>query len=120
MYALIFLNVDLTLPELYSVLVLADTVKTSWKIFAQKLGVLDDLIEIAEKVTGDICDCSGKYKVHYYQECLYYVLEAWMMKEEGTGDLSRTWETVFSALKDSGFSMAAAKLEESLENQHLS
>ena len=93
--------------------------KTSWKSFAQKLGVFNDLIEIAEKVTGDIYDCSGKYKVQYYQECLYYVLEAWMMKEEGTGDLPRTWETVLFALENSGFPNAAAKLKESPRNQHL-
>ena len=111
-------HVDLILPELYSGLILADTVETSWKIFAQKLGVYDDLIEIAEKATGDIYNCTGKHKVQYYQECLYYVLEAWVMKEEGTGDLSRTWETVLSALEDSGFSITAAKLEGSQYQHH--
>ena len=56
----------------------------------------------------------------YDEECLYYVLEAWLMKEEGTGDLPRTWETVLTALEDSGISNAAAKLEESQEKKHLS
>ena len=94
--------------------------KENWKIFAQKLGIFDDLIQIAEKITGDIYDCSGKYKVQYYQECLYYVLEAWVMKEEGTGDLPRTWETVLTALEDCGISVDTTKMEQSLEEKHLS
>ena len=70
-----------------------------------------------------ICDsCSGKYRLLQDRECLYYVLEAWLAKEEGTGDLPRTWETVLSALEDSGipiqFVPANLKVEESLENQH--
>ena len=83
--------------------------KKNWETFVQKIGVVDH-----EKITDDI------YMTAIYDEdCFYYVLEAWLMKEEGTGDLPRTWDTVLTALEDSGISNAAAKLEESLEKKHL-
>ena len=103
-------HIDLSLPDLYSALISADAVIINWETFVQKLGVVNH-----EKITDDIYMTAT-----YNEECFYYVLEAWLMKEEGTGDLPRTWDTVLTTLKDSDIPIAAAQVEESLVNQQLS
>ena len=36
------------------------------------------------------------------KDCFIEVVGRWLSREDGTGDNPRTWETVFSALRDMG------------------
>lgn len=43
--------------------------------------------------------------------CMLELVTKWVSKDEGTGDLPRTWETVVEAMKGSGHAQLAKDLE---------
>ena len=45
-----------------------------------------------------------------YADCMLDLLTKWVSKDDGTGDLPRTWETVVKAVKASGHKQLAEEL----------
>lgn len=43
--------------------------------------------------------------------CMLLLVEKWLCREDGTGDLSRTWKSVVQAVKDTGKRFLAQQLE---------
>ena len=43
-------------------------------------------------------------------DCMLDLVTKWVRKDDGTGDLPRTWETVVKAVKASGHKQLAEKL----------
>ena len=44
--------------------------------------------------------------------CMLQLVEKWLIHENGTGDLPRTWKTVVQAVKDVGKGLLAEQLAE--------
>ena len=57
-------------------------------------------------------DCGGEVK-----GCFLEVTERWLSGEDDTGDLPRTWETVFDALKQTGFPLLVREVKEQLSEE---
>ena len=57
------------------------------------------------------------------RDCFIEVVGQWLSHEDGTGDNPRTWETVFSALREIGFTLlvkeVTQKLSKRLGQSHL-
>ena len=48
------------------------------------------------------------------ETCFIRVADRWLAREEGTGDLPRTWDTVFNALKLTGYSYLVDDVRETM------
>ena len=48
------------------------------------------------------------------EDCFIEMTHRWLCGEEGTGDLPRTWKTVFEALKLTGFPLLVKDVREAL------
>ena len=44
------------------------------------------------------------------EDCMLELLDRWMSKEDGTGTLPRTWQTVIDAVKKTGYGAFAESL----------
>ena len=44
------------------------------------------------------------------EDCMLELLDRWTSKEDGTGNLPRTWQTVIDAVKKSGYGAFAESL----------
>ena len=44
------------------------------------------------------------------EDCMLELLDRWTSKEDGTGNLSRTWQTVIDAVKKTGYGAFAESL----------
>ena len=82
-----------------------------WQLFAQWLKIEADFIQLIEKAC---LDSSGRFYGQESNECLYSVLEAWLLEEEGTGDLPRTWDTIVTALESCSISTFAESLRKQI------
>ena len=74
-----------------------------WKEFAVHLHVETRITNVVYKQCLAIVD-----------DCFKEVSGRWLGGEEGTGDLPRTWETVFEALRLSGFPLLVKDVREEL------
>ena len=70
-----------------------------WRLFGTFLHVDYQLMETIKTGSG------GRLN-----ECMLDLVGRWISKEEGTGDLPRTWQTVVDAVKKAGFVGIAEKL----------
>ena len=89
----------LILLDVYSALTTEDIVASRWQLFAHYLKVERDFIQLIEEACFE---SSGRFygqKRLKREVCLYNVLEAWLSKKEGTGDLPRTWDTIVTVLE---------------------
>ena len=74
-----------------------------WKEFAVHLHV--------ETRTTDVV---YKQCLAIVEDCFKEVTGRWLCGEEGTGDLPRTWETVFEALRCTGYPLLVKDVREAL------
>ena len=74
-----------------------------WKEFAVRLHV--------ETRTTDVV---YKQCLAIVEECFKEVTGRWLCGEKGTGDLPRTWETVFEALRRTGFPLLVEDVRDAL------
>ena len=74
-----------------------------WKEFAVHLHVETMTIDVVYK------QCLALVK-----ECFLEVTHRWLCGADGTGDLPRTWETVFEALRLTGFPLLVKDVREEL------
>jgi hypothetical protein len=79
---------------------------SKWYVFGVHLGVERSLMDTVRK------DCGGEVK-----GCFLEVTERWLSGEDDTGDLPRTWETVFDALKQTGFPLLVREVKEQLSEE---
>ena len=85
------------LSAVYSALTTEAVVAAKWKLFAHHLKVETDFIQLIEE---SCLESSSRFHGQgRLNERLYSILEAWLSEEEGTGDLSRTWDTIVTALE---------------------
>ena len=49
--------------------------------------------------------------------CFIEVVGRWLSREDGTGDNPRTWETVFSALQEMGFTLLVKEVTQKLSKR---
>ena len=81
---------------------------------ALNLGIGTNLVELIERACADIPVSKDTVEDQRFKECLYNVLEAWLFKEEDTGDLPRTWNTVISALESSNLLTIAESVKKQI------
>ena len=62
-------------------------------------------------VTPFIMDGISKDNLHV-KSCMLQLVEKWLVRENGTGDLPRTWQTVVQAVKNTGKRQLADQLAE--------
>ena len=62
-------------------------------------------------VTPSIMDGISKDNSHV-KSCMLRLVEKWLVCENGTGDLPRTWQTVVQAVKNTGKGLLAEQLAE--------
>ena len=91
-----FSSVDLernpTLTEDRLVRLIGKKMDTKWEVFATHLRVERNVKEgIHSELLGIVRFCFGE------------VTGRWLSRGEGTGDLPRTWDTVFDALRQTGY-----------------
>ena len=79
---------------------------SKWHVFGVHLGVERSLMDTVQK------DCGDEVK-----GCFLEVTERWLSGEDGTGDLPRTWEVVFDALKQTGFPLLVREVKEQLSEE---
>ena len=85
---------------------------SKWKLFALHLKVDWDFIVLIEEACLDsLSRFNGQGML---KECLYHLLEEWLCKEKGTGDLPRTWDTIVTALESCGISTLAESLRKQI------
>ena len=51
------------------------------------------------------------------KDCFIEVVGRWLSHEDGTGDSPRTWETVFSALQEMGFTLLVKEVTQKLSKR---
>ena len=51
------------------------------------------------------------------KDCFIEVVGRWLSHEDGTGDNPRTWETVFSALQEMGFTLLGKEVTQKLSKR---
>ena len=51
------------------------------------------------------------------KDCFIEAVGRWLSHEDGTGDSPRTWETVFSALQEMGFTLLVKEVTQKLSNR---
>ena len=107
-------GLNLILSDVYSALTTEDVVASKWKLFALRLKVDWDFIQIIEEACLAIDSSSQSYKQRRFKDCLYNVLEAWLCEEDGTGDLPRTWDTIVTALESCGIPTSAECLRKQI------
>ena len=54
------------------------------------------------------------------KDCFIEVVGRWLSHERGTGDNCRTWETVFSALKEAGYTLLVEEVKQKLSKKQKS
>ena len=54
------------------------------------------------------------------KDCFIEVVGRWLSHERGTGDNCRTWETVFSALKEAGYTLLVEEMKQKLSKRQKS
>ena len=81
---------------------------------ALNLGIGTTLVELIEKACADVPDSKDTITDQRFKECLYNVLEAWLLEEKDTGDLPRTWHTVISALESSNLLTLAESVKKQI------
>ena len=69
-----------------------------WRVFGTFLYVQPAFMDGISKDTSDVGDC------------MLRLVEKWLVHENGTGDLPRTWQTVVQAVKNTGKRQLAEKL----------
>ena len=74
-----------------------------WKEFSEHLHVKRNIIDSVHQ------QCLG-----IVENCFLKVTDRWLCGEEGTGDLPRTWDTVFDALSLTGYPLLVEDIKESL------
>ena len=77
-----------------------------WKEFAVHL-----------HVETRITDVVYKQCLAIVEECFKEVTHRWLHNRDGTGDLPRTWETVYEALKLTGFPLLVGDVREALSKE---
>ena len=55
-----------------------------------------------------------------WRRCFNELSAKWLSREGDTGDLPRTWKSVLTALKKSGFGQLASEMEKRLSGEHTS
>ena len=55
-----------------------------------------------------------------WRRCFNKLSARWLSREGDTGDLPRTWKSVLTALKKSGFDQLASEMEKMLSGEHTS
>ena len=51
------------------------------------------------------------------KDCIIEIVGRWLSHEDGTGDSPRTWETVFSALQEMGFTLLVKEVTQKLSKR---
>ena len=74
-----------------------------WKEFSEYLHVKRNIIDSVHQ------QCLG-----IVENCFLKVTDRWLAREEGTGDLPRTWDTVLDALRLTGYPLLVEDIKESL------
>ena len=77
---------------------LDDQLNARWRMFGTFLYVQPAFMDGISKDTSDVGDC------------MLRLVEKWLVHENGTGDLPRTWQTVVQAVKDIGKGLLAEQL----------
>ena len=78
-----------------------------WKEFAVHLHV--------ETRTTDVV---YKQCLAVAEDCFKELTHRWLRRGDGTGDLPRTWETVFEALRLTGFPLLVKDIREALSKEY--
>ena len=98
---------DPTLTEDRLVCLVGKKMDAKWEVFATHLRVERNVRE------GIHSECLGNVT-----RCFSEVTDRWLSGEKGTGDLPRTWDTVFNALKLTGYPLLVQDIKNTLaENQ---
>ena len=98
---------DPTLTEDRLVRLVGKKMDAKWEVFATHLRVERNVRE------GIHSECLGNVT-----RCFSEVTDRWLSGEEGTGDLPRTWDTVFNVLKVTGYPLLVQDIKNTLtENQ---
>ena len=74
-----------------------------WKEFSECLHVKRNIIDSVHQ------QCLGEAV-----KCFLKVTDRWLAREEGTGDLPRTWDTVFDVLTLTGYPFLVDDIKENL------
>ena len=77
---------------------LENQVDAHWNRFGNSLRCDPALMDMIQANKGECADC------------MLDLVTKWVRKDEGTGDLPRTWETVIKAVKASGHKQLAKEL----------
>ena len=107
-YLCIDFEIDPTLTKDRLVQLVGGIIHTKWEMFATHLKVERERIEGIQ--------CHG-----IVTDCFSAVTSMWLSCESGTGNLPRTWDTVFDALKLTGYPDLVDHVQEELASKyHLS
>ena len=98
---------DPTLTKDRLVQLVGEIVDAEWEMFATHLQV-----EI-ERRKGIHTQCHG-----IVTDCFVAVTSIWLSCESGTGNLPRTWDTVFDALKLTGYPDLVDHVQEELASEY--
>ena len=74
-----------------------------WNLVGRKMHSRWKEFAVHLHVETRITDVVYKQCLAIVEECFKELTRRWLHRENGTGDLPRTWETVFAALKLTGF-----------------
>ena len=80
--------------------VLNDQLNAQWRLFGTYLYVEPFVMDGISKDNSDV------------ETCIMRLLDKWLGHENGTGDCSRTWQTVVQAVKHTGKGLLAKQLAE--------
>ena len=99
---------DPTLTEGKLVQLVEKIVDAKWEVFATHLRVERNVREAIHSQ----CHCHGT-------RCFSEMTSRWLSGEDGTGDLPRTWDTVFDALNLMGYPFLVEDVKEALSEEPL-
>ena len=105
-------------PDLLDELVCSQ-VSPNWMDFGHHLGVEMSLLE---RIEGDVKQTAsdGESDEATWRRCFNELSAKWLSREGDTGDLPRTWKSVLTALKKSGFDQLASEVEKRFSGERTS
>ena len=90
-----------------------------WTDFGRHLGVEMSLLKRIERDVKQTAS-DGESDEAIWRRCFNGLSAKWLSREGDTGDLPRTWKSVLTALKKSGFHQLASEMEKRLSGEHTS
>ena len=79
-------------------------------------------MSLLERIERDVKQTAsdGESDEATWRRCFNKLSVKWLSREGDTGDLPRTWKSVLTALKESGFGQLTSNIEERLCGEHAS